>query len=47
MNEKEVEVFIFEKKICGLVIKGTEPLFVSENFEILKGRITENAKSTS
>jgi cell division septal protein FtsQ len=42
VNEKEVEVFIFEKKIYGLVIKGTEPLFVSENFEILP--VITNAK---
>lgn len=35
MNEKEVEVFITEKKIYGVVIRETEPLFISENFEVL------------
>lgn len=35
VNEKKVEVLITEKKMYGVIIKGTEPLFVSENFEVL------------
>jgi hypothetical protein len=35
INEKEVEVLLTEKKMYGVIIKGTEPLFVTEDFEVL------------
>ncbi|OGU70569.1 MAG: hypothetical protein A2V93_10650 [Ignavibacteria bacterium RBG_16_34_14] len=35
INEKEVKVFITEKKIYGVIIQGSEAFFVAENFQLL------------
>ena len=32
INEKEVQIFVTEKKIYGVIIKEPDPLFISENF---------------
>jgi cell division septal protein FtsQ len=35
ISDKEVKVFITEKRIYGVIIKNGEPLFASENFQML------------
>ena len=44
INEKDVKIFIIEKKIYGVIIKEPDPLFISENFEALP--IIPNTKIT-
>jgi len=35
VNEKEVKVFLTEKKIYAVIICANEPLFISENYQVL------------
>ena len=35
VSEKEVKVFLTEKNIYGVIIKNPNPVFITENFEIL------------
>lgn len=35
INEKEVKVYLTEKRIYGVIIQGSEALFASEGFEVL------------
>jgi cell division septal protein FtsQ len=35
VNEKEVKVFLTEKNIYGVIIKNPNPVFITENFEVL------------
>jgi len=44
INEKEVQIFVTEKKIYGVIIKEPDPLFISENFEVLP--VIPNTKIT-
>lgn len=35
VNEKEVKIFLTEKNIYGVIIKDPNPVFITENFEVL------------
>jgi cell division septal protein FtsQ len=35
INEKEVKVFLTEKRIYGVIIKGSEAMFAADGFEVL------------
>jgi len=35
ITEKEVKVFLIEKNIYGVILRNSNPLFITENFEVL------------